>query len=123
MNGLAPQLYGRVAVVLYASVRVVDEPSQLVGRSLRDGHPEGLQRVFRLQRLGQAPAHYLMQVGIRHQVQVAAVVRQVDILDVAHPQLIGTCRHEAADDVLVIGQFAPVKQLTAIRYRVARIAV
>ena len=48
-----------VTAVLYASVRVMDESFQLICRSLRDGHPEGLERVFRLQRLGQAPAHDL----------------------------------------------------------------
>ena len=91
-----------VAAVLHASVRVMDESFQFIGRSLRDGHPEGLQRVFCLQRLGQTPAHDLVRVGIRHQVQVAAVAHQVDVRDVAHPQLVRPCRHEAADEVLVL---------------------
>ena len=88
--------------ILHAPVRVMDESPQLVGRSLRDGHAEGLQRVFRLQRVGEAPAYDLARVGIRHQVQVAASVCQVDVRDVAHPQLVRTRGHKAADEVLVL---------------------
>ena len=91
-----------VAAVLYASVRVMDESIQFFCRSLANSHPEGLQRVFRLQRLGQTPAHDLVRVGIRHQVQVAAVAHQVDVRDVAHPKLVRPCRHEAADEVFVL---------------------
>ena len=90
-----------VAAVLYASVRVMDEPFQFISRSLRDGHSERLECVLCLQRLGQAPAHNLVRVGIRHHVQVAAVTNKVDIRDVAHPKLVRPCRHEAADEVLV----------------------
>jgi len=88
--------------VLYTSVRVMDEPFQLISRSLRDGHPESLQRVLCLQRLRQAPAYDLVRVGVRHQMQIAAVVHQVDVRDVAHPQLVRTCRHESAYEVLVL---------------------
>ncbi len=91
-----------IAAVLHASVRVVDESFQLVCRGLRDGHAEGLERVLRLQRLGQAPAHDLVRIGVRHQVQVAAVANQVDVRDVAHPELVGACGHEAADEVPVL---------------------
>ena len=38
-----------IAAILHAPVRVMDESSQFFGRCLRDGHPESLQRVFRLQ--------------------------------------------------------------------------
>ena len=68
-----------ITAVLYASVRVMDESFQLICRSLRDGH--------------------LVRIGIRHQVQVTAVVNQVDVRDVAYPELIGACGHEAADEV------------------------
>jgi len=91
-----------ITAVLYASVRVMDESFQLICRSLRDGHVEGLERMFRLERPGQAPSHNLVRVGVRHQVKVAAVVYQVDVRDVAHPELIRTCGHEAADEVLVL---------------------
>ena len=91
-----------VTAVLYAPVRVMDESFQFICRSLRDGHPEGLQRVFRLKGPREAPANDLARVGIRHQVQVAAAVHEVDVRDIAHPQLIGTCGHEAADEVLVL---------------------
>ena len=72
--------------VLYAPVRVMDEPPEFIGRCLRDGHSESLQGVLRFQCLRQAPAHDLVRVGIRNQVQVAAVVHQVDVRDVAHPK-------------------------------------
>ena len=65
-----PLQFGRIVVtaVLYASVRVMDESFQLICRSLRDGHVEGLERMFRLERPGQAPAYNLVRVGVRHQV-------------------------------------------------------
>ena len=47
--------------------------------------------------------------------QVAAVVHQVDVRDVAHPELVRSCRDEAADEVLV-----PVIAVVQVR-RVARI--
>ena len=81
---------------------MMDESFQLICRGLRDGHAEGLKRVFRLQRIRQAPAHDLVRVGIRHQMQIAAAIHQVDVRDVAHPELIGVCGHEAPDEVLVL---------------------
>ena len=91
-----------VAAVLYAPVRVMDEPLEFIGCSLSYGHPKSLHRVFCLQCLRQAPAHDLVRVGVRNQVQVAAVVHQVDVRDVAYPELIGACGHEATDEVLVL---------------------
>ena len=91
-----------VAAVLNATVRVMGEPPQLIGRSLRDGHPQSLHGVLRLQRLGEAPAHDLVRVGIRHQVQVAAAVHKVDVRDVAYPELIRPYGDEAADEVPVL---------------------
>ena len=61
-----------------------------------------LHGVLRLQRLGEAPAHDLVRVGIRHQVQVAAAVHKVDVRDVAYPELIRPCGDEAADEVPVL---------------------
>ena len=91
-----------ITAVLYASVRVVDEPLQFVGRSLRDGHSQRFQRIFRLQRIGQAPAYDLTRVGIRYQVQIATAVHQVDVRNVTHPELIGMCGHKAPNEVLVL---------------------
>ena len=90
-----------VAAVLYAPVRVVDESLQLIGRSLAYSHTQGLQGVPGFQCLGQAPAHDLVRVCIRHQVQVAAVIHQVDVCNIADPKLVRTCGNEAADEVLV----------------------
>ena len=57
-----------------------------------------------------------MRVGIRNQVQVAAVVHQVDVRDVAHPKLVGTCRNEAADEVLVpVVAVVRVRRMTRLR--------
>ena len=91
-----------VTAVLYAPVRVMDESFQFIGRSLRDGHPESLERVFCLQCVGQAPAHDLTRISVSNQVQVTAPVHKVDVSYVAYPQLVGTRRHEAADEVLVL---------------------
>ena len=104
-----------VTAVLHASVRVMDKPPEFIGRSLRNGHPKGLKRIFRFQRVREAPAHDLVRVGIRHQMQVATVVHQVDVRDIAHPELVRSCRHEAADEVLV-----PVIAVVRVR-RVARL--
>ena len=90
-----------ITAVLYASVRVMDESFQLICRSLRNGHPEGLERVFRLQRLRQAPAHDLVRIGIRHQVQVAAIVHQINVCNITDPELVRTGGNKAADKVLV----------------------
>ena len=79
----------------------MDESFQLIGRCLRDGHPESLERVFRLQRLGQAPAHDLVRIGIRHQVQVAAIVHQINVCNITDPELVRTGGNKAADKVLV----------------------
>ncbi len=101
--------------VLYASVRVVDEPLQLIGCRLSYGHAQGLQRILCLQRVGEAPAHDLARVGVRHQVEVAAAVHKVYIGDVAHPQLVRGRRNEAPDEV-------PVPAVAVVRVRrVARL--
>ena len=49
-----------VAAVLYAPVRVMDEPLEFIGCSLSYGHPKSLHRVFCLQCVRQAPADDLM---------------------------------------------------------------
>ena len=91
-----------IAAVLYAPIRVVDKMMQLIGRGLRDGHSESLERVLRLQCLRETPANDLVRVGVRHQMQIAAAVHEVDVRDVAHPQLIGARGYEAADEVLIL---------------------
>ena len=90
-----------VTAVLYTSVRVVDESLQFIGRSLAYSHPKSLERVFRLQCLGQAPTHDLVRVCIRHQVQVAAIVHQINVCNITDPELVRTGGNKAADKVLV----------------------
>lgn len=75
-----------VAAVLYSPVRVVDESFQLVCRSLAYSHTQSLQSVLGLQCRGQAPAHNLVRVCIRHQMQVAAVVHQVNVCNITDPE-------------------------------------
>ena len=90
-----------VTAVLYAPVRVVDESLQLVCRSLAYSHTQSLQSVLGLQCRGQAPAHNLVRVCIRHQMQVAAVVHQVNVCNITDPELVRTGGNKAADKVLV----------------------
>ena len=79
----------------------MDEPFQFIGRSLRYSHSEGLQCILRLQCIREAPPHDFVRVGVCYQVQVAAAIHKVYIRDVAHPELVSMCRHEASDEVLV----------------------
>ena len=105
-----------ITAVLYASVRVMDESFQLVGRSLRDGHPQGLECVFRFQCVREAPTHDLVRIGVCHQVQVAAVAHKVDVRDIAHPELVRTRGYETADEVLVpVVAVVRIRRMTRLR--------
>ena len=79
----------------------MDETFQFIGCSLSYSHPESLQRVFCLQRIRETPAHNLVRIGVRHQMQITAAIHKVDICNVAHPELVRTRRHEATDKVLI----------------------
>ena len=93
-------LHIQVAAVLHTAVGVVDESREVVPSGLFYCHAECLEGENSRKRIGQAPAHNLVRVGIRDQVQVAASVLKIDVGDVAHPQLVGACRDEAFDKVL-----------------------
>ena len=74
-----------IATVLYTSVRVVDEVVQFFFRSLFHCHLERKERVLCLQRIRQAPADYLVRIGIRDKVQIAASVHEIYVCYVADP--------------------------------------
>ena len=89
-----------VAAVLHATVRVMDEPREVATASLSNGHAERLKREYGCQRFRQTPTDDLVRVSIRNEMQIAAPAIELDIGDVAHPQLVGTRRDESLDEVL-----------------------
>ena len=92
--------YIEVTAVLYASVRMVNKFGEFTSASLFYGHAEGFEREDRCQRVRQAPAHDLLRIGIRHEVQIAASVSEVDVGDVALPELVSGRRLESLDEIL-----------------------
>ena len=74
---------------------------KLISRSLPYSHAESLQCVFRPKRVRKAPSDDFTGIGICYQVQVGAVVHQVNVSYVAHPELIGPCRDKSSDEVLM----------------------
>ena len=96
-----------IAAVLYTAVGVMDQPLKLFAathsHSLVYRHLQGLHRNGCLKRIRQCPPHNLMGVGIRYQMQIAYFsVCQRYVGDVSHPELVGTCRHEAPDQIPVL---------------------
>ena len=55
-----------------------------------------------LKGLGQAPAYYLAGIGVGYKMKITASDSQVNISNVTHPQLVGSCRHKALYQVLVL---------------------
>ena len=96
-----------VAAVLYASVGVVGQSLKNLTSAhvngLVDSHLQSLHRDGGLERLGKCPAHDLVRVGIRDQVQVAHVASgQGDVGNVGHPELVGSSGYKAFNQVLVL---------------------
>jgi hypothetical protein len=86
-----------VAAVLDATVGVVDEARKVASTSLSYGHTESFEREDSCQGFCQAPAHDLLRIGISYEMQIAASTYEVNIGDIALPQLIGGCRAESLD--------------------------
>ena len=61
----------QVAAVLYAPVRMVNQPFGIVPARLCNGHPEGFQREEGAERGGKRPACYLVGMAVGHQMQAA----------------------------------------------------
>ena len=80
----------QVAAVLYAPVRMVDQPFGIVPTRLCDGRPEGFQREEGAERGGKRPACYLVGMAVGHQMQAAASPVRVDVGYAAYPQTV--CR-------------------------------
>ena len=93
-------LHVEVAAVLDTAVRVVDESREVTSASLFYGHAEGFERENGSKGISQTPAYDLLRIGIRHKMQVAATAHEVDVCDVAHPQLISCSRSETLDEIL-----------------------
>ena len=93
-------LHVEVAAVLDAAVRVVDESGEVASTGLFYGHAEGFEREDRCQGFCQAPANDLLRIGVRHEVQVAASTCEIDVGDVALPQLVSGRRLESLDEIL-----------------------
>ena len=79
-----------VAAILAAPVRVMDETGccDIANRCQR--HPQGLQRVCRLQCGTYGPAYNLVRIGIRYEGQIAYSFICLHVCYVAYPYLIGT---------------------------------
>ena len=108
-------LHIEVAAVLDAAVRVVDESREVTFTSLFDGHAEGFECEDCCQRFCQAPADDLLRISIRHQMQVAASASEVDVADIALPQLVSCRRLEALDEILpLVVAVVGVRRRTAL---------
>ena len=103
--------------VLHAPVRMVYQPREVyaeVGIAL-DGHRQGPCRAIRLQRLVEAPAHYVAREGIREQGKVAEAVAATDIGDIGHHKVSRVPGHQfwcgvqqvGIDAVVVVGVRRP----------------
>jgi len=96
-----------IAAVLHTAVGVMDQPFEGLAAAHDHGllcrHLQGLYRNSRLERPGQRPSNNLVRVGIGDEVQVAHIsVRQGDVGDVGHPQLVGGSGYEAPYLILVL---------------------
>jgi len=101
--------------VLHAPVRVMYQPRDAyaeVGVAL-DGHCQGPCRAIRLQRLVEAPAHYVACESVREQGKVAEPIAATDICDVGHNQVTRVLGHQFRGGVQQIG----VNAVSVVRVR------
>ena len=80
------QIHIGIATILYTSVRVVSELSQILCTRLVNGHLKGMNGMFCFECFRQTPTHNLMRVGIRNQMQIAASVGKVYVGYITNPQ-------------------------------------
>ena len=93
-------LHIEVAAVLDAAVRVVDESGEVASTSLFYGHAEGFESEDGCQGFCQAPANDLLRISISYEMQVTASTSEVDVGDIALPQLVSGHRPETLDEIL-----------------------
>ena len=104
-----------IAAILDATVRVVNEPGKVTSTCLFNGHAEGFERKDRCKGFCQAPAHDFLRIGISYEMQVTASVSEVDVGDIALPQLVSCRRLEALDEILpLVVAVVGVRRRTAL---------
>ncbi len=96
------ELYIAGAAVLQAPVRMMDQP--LVHQVPFQGHLQGLDASPGGEILAQVKNHDLMAVGIGDQALVSKALLQVNVGDVAYPQLVSSGRYQTNDQVAVLAQ-------------------
>ena len=111
-----------IAAVLHTAVGMMDKSledfSATHRHCLLNGHLQRLHRNGGLERLCQFPAHDLMGVGIRYQMQVAYITAcKGNVGDISHPQLVGCSEHDVLDQVLVlVVAVVGVRRMTGLRF-------
>ena len=92
-------LHVEVAAVLDAAVRVMNESREVTSSGLFDGHAEGFKRENGCKGFCQTPAHDFLRISISYEMQVAASTSEVDVGDIALPQLVSSRRFENLDEI------------------------
>ena len=80
-----------IGTVLDSPIRMVNQ-SQEAAASLSNRLHQGLDRVTCLQAVRKTPAHYLMRIGVCDQMQITAVILDVNVRYITDPQGIWTDR-------------------------------
>jgi len=108
-------LHVEVAAVLDAAVRVVDESREITSASLFDGHAESFESEDGCQGFCQAPANDFLRISISYEMQVAASASEVNVGDVALPQLVRCRWLESLDEILpLVVAVVGVRRRTAL---------
>ena len=94
--------YIRIAAVLAAPVGVMDKPLCRIFTYRRQGHFQGLQRIYGLQCRPYSPADYLVRVCVGNQRQVAYALVCLHIRDIGHPYLVRAHRNDIRDEVRIL---------------------
>ena len=78
----------------------MDESGEVTSTGLLYGHAEGFESEDGCKGFCQTPAHDLLRIGISYEMQVAASTSEVDVSDIALPQLVSGHRLESLDEIL-----------------------
>ena len=91
-----------VAAVLASSVGVMYKTAGRLIIYRRQGHFQGLQRVYGLQCGAHSPTDYLVRVCVCNQRQVAYALVCLHIRDIGHPYLVRTHWNDIRDEVRIL---------------------
>ena len=91
----------RIAAILAASVRVMDEQRSCPFIDCRKCHLQSSEWVDGLKRLANSPADYLMGIGICDKRQIAHTLVCLDICYIADPYFIGARRDNLFYEIVV----------------------